>query len=179
MEKVVQNIKISHHAKFKYFWSKEMLTFRICMFEWSLEIWKYFTGSGPLVSDRTHIAHHRPSRRVVTALTAESAQAWVIAAANAGVALIRRWGGFPPLSFSFLLPRHFCFASFSAAVLLLIISHLRPLLSSSPPLRVAATASLSRRPTVTDRTIYWATVLLSLLHHQLLPSQHLRPHHHA
>jgi hypothetical protein len=125
------------------FWAREALFLNLQVWV-EFEILKiYFIGSGPPVSgqcrfltarasDCTHIAGHQPGHRLVIALMADSAQAPVTAGrcrCPCQGAPIRHWGEFPPLSFSFLIPRRFCSTSLSAAALLLITSHLRPPLS--------------------------------------------------
>jgi hypothetical protein len=51
-------------------------------------------------SHRTCATRHRPSHHAVTALTSESAQVPIVAAAHAGAVLIQRSGGFPPICLS-------------------------------------------------------------------------------
>jgi hypothetical protein len=83
------------------------------------------------------------------------------------------------LPFPFLLPRHFCSASLSAAALLHIAGHLCPRLSLTKSGNCTAFTTPRHWPTTLKRAIHRAVVFLSPLHLRPPPSKHLRPRHHV
>jgi hypothetical protein len=161
----------------------------------------YFTGPGPPVSsprrfltactdDCAHVAHDRPDHRAVATLTAESAQA-PVTASRCRCPCRKPLSGAEVGSLPFPFPSSSCAASalprsqpphctsLPATSVLRCRRPSRGTTPPSPPLRVAATTSPSRRPMVPERIIHQVTVFLSLLHRRPPPSENLRPHHHV